>query len=83
MNMAEQVFIRFVGCMPRGSVAKSCGRIIFHFVRVLLTDFQRVCMNFLPAIDEAPLSPHPLQLWLSIVLLIFAILRGKRGNLLL
>ena len=38
MNMTEQVFVTSVGHMIRGGIAKSCGRIIFRFVGVLLTE---------------------------------------------
>lgn len=70
-----------MGLMPKSGIAGTYGRLIFKFLRILLTDVQNGCTN---------LHPHQWRMrddfWhgqhlLAVVLFISALLNGVRWNL--
>ena len=68
------------GYIPRSGIAGSKGRSIFNFLRNLHTAFHSGCLSLHSHqhCKRVPLSPHPHQHLLSVVLLMIVILTGGR-----
>ena len=87
MNIVELVSLLHVrasfGYIPRSVVAGYSGSTMSNFLRNHQTNFQSGCasLQFPPQWRSVPLSPHPRQHLLSLVLLILAILTGVRYNI--
>lgn len=87
INVVEHIYgeqsIMLFEHIPGRLVAGSCDRLIFSFVRILYTDFHSSCTNLHSHQQwkKVPLSPHPHQHSLPVILWILAILTSVRRNL--